>query len=234
MANLSTELTVERAEKAIGYSFSNKDVLLEALTHSSYTNEMKVNKRNHYERNEFLGDAVLELYSSEFLFHKFKDAPEGKLSKMRASMVCEQSLAICARKMDLGNLIFFGKGEEAAGGREKDSILSDVVEAILGAIFLDGGTTPAKAYVNTHILEVLNSDDLFVDYKTRLQEWLQKQGHNETPIYTVISESGPEHDKTFEVSVSFEDRVLAIGSGRTKKSASQDAALHAVNSLVKD
>lgn len=234
MANLDVETVVERAEKAIGYTFQKKELLLEALTHSSFTNEMKVNKRNHYERSEFLGDAVLELYSSEFLFYKYPEDPEGKLSKTRASMVCEPSLAICARKMGLGELIFFGKGEEAAGGREKDSILSDVVEAILGAVFLDGGTKPSKAYVHKHILEVLDSDDLFVDYKTKLQEWLQKQGHNDPPVYQVISESGPEHDKIFEVRVSFADKVLAVGKGRTKKAASQDAALHAVQSLVKD
>ena len=127
---MNSDEAVKNLERELGYTFKDKNLLLEALTHSSYTNEMRINKRNHYERLEFLGDAVLELLSSEFLYARFPDVPEGGLSKKRAAMVCEQSLAICARSMNLGDCIFFGKGEEAAGGRNKDSILADVTEAV--------------------------------------------------------------------------------------------------------
>lgn len=219
---------VKRLEEEIGYVFTNSELLLEAVTHSSFTNEMKINKRPHYERLEFLGDAVLELISSEFLFEKYPNVPEGGLSKKRASMVCEPSLAICARNMHLGRFIFFGKGEEAAGGRERDSILADVTEAILGAIYLDGGIEPARKYVNANILGELKEAELFVDSKTILQELVQHYPNGSVLHYEVIREEGPEHDKTFIVSVSLGDEVLAEGKGHTKKSAQQDAANKAI------
>lgn len=218
-------------EEKLGYSFSDKELLLEALTHSSYTNEMRINKRNHYERLEFLGDAVLELLSSEFLYEKFPDVPEGGLSKKRASMVCEQSLAICARSMNLGDYIFFGKGEEAAGGRNRDSILADVTEAILGAIYLDGGLEKARDYVNRHVLFELKEDELFVDSKTILQEKVQHISEGASLEYTVTKEEGPEHDKTFTVEVRLDGQVLATGEGHTKKSAQQEAAKAAIKKL---
>ncbi|MCR4679702.1 MAG: ribonuclease III [Lachnospiraceae bacterium] len=225
---MNSQKAIESIEREIGYTFNNKELLLEALTHSSYTNEMKINKRNHYERLEFLGDAVLELLSSEFLFARFPDVPEGGLSKKRASMVCEQSLAICARSMNLGDYLFFGKGEEAAGGRNKDSILADVTEAVLGAIYLDGGLERARDYVNRHVLYELKEDELFVDSKTILQEKVQHFNEGSVLEYSVIKESGPEHAKIFTVQVSLDGKPLAEGEGHTKKSAQQEAAKAAI------
>lgn len=222
---------IKIVEERIGYSFSNKELLLEAITHSSFTNEMKINKRNHYERLEFLGDACLELISSEYLYDKYPLVPEGGLSKKRASMVCEPSLAICARNMNLGDYIFFGKGEDNAGGRERDSILADVTEAILGAIYLDSGLEHAKDYVYRNILNCLNEDELFVDSKTELQELIQHLGGCHEISYKVVSESGPEHCKSFTVEVKLGDTVLATGIGKTKKGAHQDAATKAIKYL---
>ena len=230
---MNSQEAVDNIEEKLGYTFNNKNLLLEALTHSSYTNEMRINKRNHYERLEFLGDAVLELLSSEFLFEKFPDVPEGGLSKKRASMVCEQSLAICARSMNLGDYLFFGKGEDAAGGRNKDSILADVTEAILGAIYLDGGLEKARDYVNRHVLFELKEDELFVDSKTILQEKIQHIHEGGVLEYKVVEESGPEHAKIFTVEVSFEGTPLARGTGHTKKSAQQEAAKAAIQILEK-
>ena len=230
---MNSNETIEKIEQELGYTFKDKELLLEALTHSSYTNEMRINKRNHYERLEFLGDAVLELLSSEFLFERFPDIPEGGLSKKRASMVCEQSLAICARSMNLGDYLFFGKGEEAAGGRNKDSILADVTEAILGAIYLDGGLEHARDYVNRHVLFELKEDELFVDSKTMLQEKIQHIHEGAVLEYTVIKESGPEHAKIFTVLVSVDGKPLAEGEGHTKKSAQQEAAKAAILELEK-
>ena len=192
---------------------------------------MKINKRNNYERLEFLGDAVLELLSSEYLFQAFPNESEGNLTKKRASMVCEQSLAICARRMRLGEMMFFGKGEELAGGRERDSILCDVVEAVLGAIYLDGGNEAARAYVNNHIITDLSAGELFVDHKTSLQELIQHLDTDSKLSYEVVSEAGPEHDKTFEVEVRLDDRTISRGTGKTKKSAQQDAAYKAIQVL---
>jgi len=230
---MNSNEAIENIELKLGYSFKDKELLLEALTHSSYTNEMRINKRNHYERLEFLGDAVLELLSSEFLFERFPDVPEGGLSKKRAAMVCEQSLAICARSMNLGDYLFFGKGEEAAGGRNKDSILADVTEAILGAIYLDGGLDRARDYVNRHVLFELKEDELFVDSKTILQEKIQHISEGGSLEYTVIKESGPEHAKIFTVCVSLDGKPLAEGEGHTKKSAQQEAAKAAILKLEK-
>lgn len=224
---------VKCLEEEIGYTFNNSELLLEAVTHSSFTNEMKINKRSHYERLEFLGDAVLELISSEYLFEKYPNIPEGGLSKKRASMVCEPSLAICARSMHLGDYIFFGKGEDLANGRERDSILCDVTEAILGAIYLDGGIDCARRYVDDHILYKLTENQLFVDSKTILQEKVQHLFPGEPIVYEVYDEKGPEHDKTFFVHVLIGDRIVADGEGHTKKSAQQDAANKAIKNLEK-
>lgn len=224
MINMDSNEKVLRLEEEIGYKFNNAELLLEAVTHSSYTNEMKINKRPCYERLEFLGDAVLELISSEFLYEKYPLVPEGGLSKKRASMVCESSLAICAREMQIGQFIFFGKGEEAGGGRDRESILADVVEAILGAVYLDGGLVPAKSYVYSKILNRLTEDELFVDSKTALQELTQKYEQDKELSYRVLSESGPEHDKKFTVGVFLGEEMLAAAIGHTKKAAQQAAA----------
>ncbi len=221
---------LSKLEEKIGYFFSDKLLLRQALTHSSFANEQKINKSGDYERLEFLGDAVLEVVSSEFLFHKYPDMPEGKLTKLRASMVCESSLAMCARDIDLGSYIFLGKGEEATGGRNRESITSDVMEAIIGAIFLDGGMEKAKSHINRFILSDLEDKALFYDSKSRLQEILQGDLRKEFE-YVLVSESGPEHDKTFEVSVVSEGEELGRGRGRTKKGAEQQAAYQALLKL---
>lgn len=225
---MDSRVVIKEVEENIGYSFKDSELLLEAVTHSSFTNEMKINKRSHYERLEFLGDAVLELISSEYLYGKYPTVPEGGLSKKRASLVCEPSLAICARRMNLGRYIFFGKGEESAGGRERDSILADVTEAILGAIYLDGGLEESKHYVYDNILNILTEDELFVDSKTILQEMVQEKGQTDAIEYRIVSESGPEHDKTFGVEVVIDGQVVAEGLGKTKKGAQQAAARRAI------
>ena len=228
---MNQELLIEELEKKIGYEFKDKSLLLEAVTHSSYTNEMKINRRNHYERLEFLGDAVLEFLSSEFLYMKYPNVPEGGLSKKRASMVCEQSLSICARSMELGKFIFFGKGEEHAGGRERDSILADVVEAILGGIYLDSGLEKAKEYVDSRVLNFLTEQELFVDSKTILQEYVQHMPNGETLHYEIVNEEGPEHDKSFTAEARLDDKILGVGKGKTKKAAQQQAAFEAIKKI---
>lgn len=219
--------TLNGLEEKIGYHFKDMSLLRQALTHSSYTNEQKINKAKHYERLEFLGDAVLELVSSEFLFHENPDMPEGNLSKMRASMVCEPSLAFCAGDLELGQYMRLGKGEESTGGRKRDSITSDAMEAVIGAIYLDGGMEPAKAFIHRFILSDLEDKVLFYDSKSNLQEVIQgvlkKDFH-----YELLEESGPEHDKTFVVDVVMEQERLGRGSGRTKKAAEQQAAYRAL------
>ena len=217
-------------EKKIGYSFTDKALIKQALTHSSYMHEKMINKSGDYERLEFLGDAVLEVVSSEFLFHKYPDLPEGKLTKLRASMVCESSLAMCARDIELGKYILLGKGEEACGGRERDSIISDVMEAIIGAIFLDSGMEMAKNHIHKFILSDLEDKSLFSDSKSLLQEMLQ--GENKKDFeYVLVAEDGPEHNKTFIVDVLVEGQVLGTGKGRTKKAAQQKAAYEAILKL---
>lgn len=219
--------TLQLLEKRIGYQFHDITLLSQALTHSSFTNEQKINKAKHYERLEFLGDAVLELVSSEFLFKEHGDTPEGELTKMRASMVCEPSLAFCARDLELGQFMRLGKGEENTGGRHRDSITSDAMEAVIGAIYLDGGMEPAKAFIDRFILSDLEDKQLFYDSKSNLQELIQGKLKKEFH-YELLEESGPEHDKTFEVEVFMEQESLGKGSGRTKKAAEQQAAYKAL------
>ena len=219
--------TLKTLEERIGYHFHNISLLKQAITHSSYTNEQKINKAKHYERLEFLGDAVLELVSSEFLFREHKNMPEGELTKMRASMVCEPSLAFCAKDLELGQFMLLGKGEENTGGRYRDSIISDAMEAVIGAIYLDGGMEPAKAFIYRFILSDLEDKQLFYDSKSNLQELIQgklkKSFH-----YELLEESGPEHDKVFVVEVFMEKESLGKGQGRTKKAAEQQAAYEAL------
>ncbi len=222
--------TLAILEERIGYCFQDKELLKQALTHSSYTNEQRINKVKNYERLEFLGDAVLELISSDFLYKAHEDVQEGELTKMRASMVCEPSLAFCAKDIELGQFMRLGKGEEATGGRDRDSITSDAMEAVIGAIYLDGGITPAKTFIDRFILSDLEDKQLFYDSKTTLQEVIQGKLKKEFN-YELIDESGPEHDKTFMVEVRIEDQVLGKGSGRTKKAAEQKAAYEALLQL---
>lgn len=224
--------TLEELEERIGYHFKDKSLLKQAITHSSFTNEQKINKFKHYERLEFLGDAVLELVSSDFLFHEYPQMQEGQLTKLRASMVCEPALAFCAKDLELGKFMLLGKGEKATGGRNRDSLTSDVMEAVIGAVFLDGGMEEAKAYIYRFILSDLENKQLFYDSKTNLQELIQgtlkKEFH-----YELVEESGPEHDKQFVVEVIVDGKVLGRGQGRTKKAAEQQAAYQALLDLKK-
>ncbi len=222
-----TGYTMDVLEERIGYCFKNKALLKQALTHSSFTNEQKINKAKNYERLEFLGDAVLELVSSEFLFKQHEQIQEGELTKMRASMVCEPSLAFCARDLELGEFMRLGKGEESTGGRKRDSITSDAMEAVIGAIYLDGGMEEAKKFINRFILSDLEDKRLFYDSKSNLQELIQGKLKKEFH-YEVVEESGPEHEKTFVAEVFLEQESLGKGFGRTKKAAEQQAAYHAL------
>ena len=214
-------------KERIGYRFTNQALLRQAVTHSSFTNEQRIRRNRNYERLEFLGDAVLELVSSEFLFQRNEHMPEGELTKMRASMVCEPSLAFCARDLDLGKFILLGRGEEGTGGRARDSIVSDVMEAVIGAIYLDGGMEPAKIFINRFILSDLEDKQLFYDSKSNLQELIQGKLKKEFH-YELCSESGPEHNKVFCVAVYMEEKLLGTGEGRTKKAAEQQAAYQAL------
>ena len=214
----------------IGYRFKDESLLKQALTHSSFANEQKINKLNNYERLEFLGDAVLELISSEFLFNENKDMPEGQLTRLRASMVCEPALAYCARDIELGSYILLGKGEEATGGRKRDSITSDVMEAVIGAIFLDGGIENAKEFIYHFVLSDLENKILFLDSKTLLQEEIQKKNTAQLR-YELVGETGPDHDKQFSVEAYLDDKLIGSGVGRTKKAAEQQAAYEALMKL---
>lgn len=219
--------TLEILEERIGYWFHDMALLKQALTHSSFTNEQRINKAKNYERLEFLGDAVLELVSSEFLYKEHESVPEGELTKMRASMVCEPALAFCARDLELGQFMRLGRGEESTGGRERDSITSDAMEAVIGAIYLDGGMEPARAFIYRFILSDLENKRLFYDSKSNLQELIQGKLKKDFH-YELLLENGPEHDKSFEVEVFMEQESLGKGSGRTKKAAEQQAAYQAL------
>ena len=221
---------LEELEQKIGYSFQDKRLLKQALTHSSFANEQKINKYDDYERLEFLGDAVLELVSSEFLFRENAKMTEGQLTRMRASMVCEQALAYCAKEFGLEDYILLGKGEEMTGGRTKDSIISDVMEAIIGALYVDNGMEEAKAYIHRFILSDLEHKQLFYDAKTILQERVQQKNQG-TLHYELIREEGPDHDKMFVIEAKIDDKTIGAGQGRTKKAAEQQAAYEALKSM---
>ena len=218
---------LEELQDKIGYRFQNTELLKQALTHSSFANEQKINKLKDYERLEFLGDAVLELVSSEFLFRENPQMPEGQLTKLRASMVCEPALAYCAKDIDVGSYILLGRGEEYTGGRYRSSITSDVMEAIIGAIFLDGGIENAKKHIYRFILSDLENKILFLDSKTILQEEIQKKKDAQLR-YELIGESGPDHNKQFTVDAYLNDVLIGSGTGRTKKAAEQQAAYEAL------
>lgn len=220
-------------EKKIGYKFENFDLLVNAMTHSSYANEHHISYTGNNERLEFLGDAVLEVSSSEFLFHKYPDLPEGKLTKKRASMVCEPTLALCAREIPLGDYLLLGKGEEATGGRKRDSIVSDAMEALIGAIYLDGGFANAKEFINRFVLKDIENKQLFYDSKTTLQEIVQGQ-FEEDVRYVLVKEEGPDHNKSFYVEAILGEKVLGQGCGHTKKAAEQQAAYCAIKKLKRE
>ena len=219
-------------EHRIGYTFHNPALLEKALTHSSYSNEHRLGKLNNNERLEFLGDAVLEVVSSEFLYKKYPERPEGELTKQRASMVCEQTLALCARDLELGSYLLLGRGEDMTGGRERASVTSDAMEAMIGAIYLDGGFANAKEYIDRFILNDIENKQLFFDSKTILQEIVQGEMECE-PVDELTGEEGPNHNKKFTVQVLIREQVYGTGSGRTKKAAEQEAAYAALLKLKK-
>ncbi len=217
-------------EDKIGYRFRDRALLKQALTHSSFANEQKINRTGDYERLEFLGDAVLELVSSDFLFHENPQMPEGKLTRLRSSMVCEPALAYCARDLKLGAYILLGKGEESTGGRNRDSITSDVMEALIGALYLDGGFPAAHDFIHRFVLSDLENKILFYDSKTVLQETVQAGGSHAIS-YELKGETGPDHDKEFLVEVMLDGKTVGSGRGKTKKAAEQQAAYQAILSL---
>lgn len=214
-------------EANIGYTFRDKSLLKQAMSHSSFTNEMKRKGLENYERLEFLGDAVLELITSEFLFDNYRKYHEGDLTKLRASIVCEFTLSDIARKLHFGDYVLLGKGEEQTGGKNRSSILCDLFESVLGAIYLDGGMECAKAYVNRFLLSDIDNKSLYYDSKTTLQEMVQKDGKGEI-TYELLEESGPDHQKYFVVQVLIDGIPHATGEGNSKKDAQKMAAYNAI------
>ena len=221
----------EEFQKLIGYEFQDPKILRQALTHSSYANEKHIKKQSDNERLEFLGDAVLELVTSEFLYLNYPELNEGDLTKLRASLVCEPTLANCTTQIQLGNFIRLGRGEDLTGGRRRKSILSDALEAVIGAIYLDGGFTSAKEFILKFILTDIEHKKLFYDSKTILQEIVQSDYKGEEVIYCLTGETGPDHDKQFQVDVQLGSQVWGRGIGRTKKAAEQEAAYQAIMKL---
>ncbi len=218
---------IQEFQDVIGYHFKDEELLRQALTHSSYANENQLQKLFNYERLEFLGDAVLEIVTSEFLYREHPTWPEGEMTKVRASIVCEPTLAFCTRAMDLGKYLFLGKGEEMTGGRNRSSVLSDVIEAVIGAIYLDGGFESAQAFIFRFILNDVEHMQLFYDSKTILQEMIQ--GHDMGELsYDLVEESGPDHNKSYVVDACIGDKRMGRGEGHTKKAAEQEAAYHTI------
>ena len=218
-------------EKNIGYEFKEKKHILEALTHSSYSNENKEYEFN--ERMEFLGDSVLSIVISEYLFENEKKLPEGELTKIRANIVCEESLSEAANIINLGKYLLLGKGEEATGGRERISILADAYEAIIAAIFLDGGIEKSKEFILKNMQDIIiksRKGKIFRDYKTYLQEILQNNGSVEI-LYKLIDEQGPDHNKKFIMAVYLNEKEIGRGIGKSKKEAEQSAAKKAIESI---
>ena len=221
---------LKELEEKISYHFQDKHLLAQALTHSSYANEHRLDHNHCNERLEFLGDAVLEIVTSDFLYHKYTEKPEGDLTKIRASIVCEPTLAYCAEAINLGSYLFLGKGEDATGGRNRNSVVSDAMEAVIGAIYLDGGFASAKEYIHRFILNDIEHKQLFYDSKTILQEMVQSR--QEAPLsYEIIREEGPDHNKSFEVCAKIGDEEVGRGAGRTKKAAEQVAAYNGILKL---
>ena len=224
---------IKDLETAIGYRFRNIQLLQNALTHSSYANERWHNSLLSNERLEFLGDSILGMVVAEYLYRNFPDRPEGELTRMRADMVCETSLAQIANRLDLGKHLLLGHGEERFGGRSRPSILADAVESVIAASFLDGGMEAAEGFITRFVLcNVPTGKMQNTDYKTALQELVQ-QKKNQVLCYRLVGESGPDHDKQFTAQVLLNDNVIGEGIGSSKKRAEQDAARTALESLTK-
>lgn len=222
---------IKDLEEAIGYRFQNITLLQNALTHSSYANERWHNSLLSNERLEFLGDSVLGMVVAEHLYKQFPDRPEGELTKMRADMVCETSLAAIAEKIGLGQHLLLGHGEDRLGGRNRASILADAVESVIAASFLDGGMAAAEGFIRQFVLTNVPVKRMQnTDYKTALQELVQ-QKKNQTLTYVLTGESGPDHDKVFCVDVLLNDQCVGSGTGSSKKRAEQAAAQSALQAL---
>lgn len=225
---------IKDLETAIGYRFQNITLLQNALTHSSYANERWHNSLLSNERLEFLGDSILGMLVAEYLYRNFPNRPEGELTRMRADMVCEKTLAAVAGQIGLGSHLMLGHGEEQGGGRSRDSILADAVESVIAACFLDGGIQAALSFVQRFILVEVPVTKLHnADYKTQLQELVQ-QKKNQALSYSLIGQSGPDHDKKFDVEVSLNGKPVGVGSGSSKKRAEQEAARCAIEKLFPD
>ena len=223
---------IKDLETAIGYRFKNITLLQNALTHSSYANERWHNSLLSNERLEFLGDSILGMTVAEYLYRNFPDRPEGELTRMRADMVCEKALAKVAARIELGGQMMLGNGEEQSGGRNRDSILADAVESVIAACFLDGGMDAARQFIDRFVLVEVPVQKMHnADYKTALQELVQ-QKKNQVLTYVLTGESGPDHDKRFEVEVRLNGTPIGTGSGSSKKRAEQDAARCAMEKMA--
>ncbi len=227
---------ISEFEKEIGYTFKNKDNAVLALTHSSYANENKHEKVQSNERLEFLGDAVLNIVISESIYTRHSELAEGDMTKVRANIVCEATLIKCSENLHIGDYLLLGKGEELTGGRSRISILSDAFEAIIGAIYIDGGMDKAREFIFRnmhHIIEDAVKGTLFLDFKTQLQEMVQK-GNDCRIVYEIIDEKGPDHNKVFVTQVKVNNEVMGSGTGKSKKEAEQNAAKSAIEKLNKN
>lgn len=213
---------MEGLQKRLNYRFKNINLLRNALTHSSYANEVRFAFSSN-ERLEFLGDSVLSIIVSDYIYNKYPDLPEGELTKKRAALVCEKSLCGFSRELLIGECLFLGKGEDNNGGRERDSILADAFEAVLAAMYLDGGMEVAKRHVMRFIFEETPEEEVFKDYKTLLQEIIQRNPE-ESVTYILTGEKGPDHDKEFTVEVRLNSNIIGEGKGKNKKAAEQMAA----------
>ena len=222
---------IKELETAIGYRFHNITLLQNALAHSSYANERWHNSLMSNERLEFLGDSILGMLVADYLYRTFPNRPEGELTRMRADMVCERALAKIASQIGLGEHLLLGKGEEQGGGRGRDSILADAVESVIAACYLDGGMEAAKGFINRFVLTRVPVSGLAnADYKTALQELVQ-QKRNQSLVYALVGESGPDHDKVFWVELTLNGSLIGRGSGGSKKRAEQEAARVALEAL---
>ncbi|OLS01732.1 ribonuclease III [Tissierella creatinophila] len=228
------EKKLKTLEEKLNYSFKDKKNLTIALTHTSYANENKLGIISSNERLEFLGDAILNLIVSQYLYKKYPNYSEGELTKIRAKVVCESSLAYVAREICVGDYLLLGKGEESTGGRERESILADTTEAIIGAVYMDSDFKTTNECLldkfEKDIVKAVANGDLFSDYKTELQEKYQKQANSKIK-YSILKEEGPEHDKIFFMNVFFNEKLLGSGKGRNKKEAEQMAAKQALSLL---
>lgn len=225
---------MQELENKLRYTFKNKSLLLNALSHSSYANEVR-NGITSNERLEFLGDSVLSIIVSDYLYYHYSDKPEGELTKLRASLVCEKTLCSFSRELELGKYLRLGKGEDKGGGRERVSILADAFEAVLAAIYLDGGMENARKHVLRFVLKELENEHIgvFKDYKTALQEIIQRNPE-ESVSYVLTDEFGPDHDKQFTVEVHLNSNTIGKGMGKSKKQAEQMAAKQALHLMGED